>query len=188
LTDANFITLTNALINCLDDPTPSVRDLAIQTINTLIIRNPSKLSPILTETLNDLVKGFYSEDRSLHQATEDLIEEILSCHNNPEVITVVTKTITLTEIPATQAIIRQLTKAIKRLPAESIVGYLRMVMDKMKECFNHNNADVRKSVVFCLVEIFILLGRRFQPYLDELSPSQQKLVNIYIQRRQESYV
>jgi hypothetical protein len=42
---------------------------------------------------------------------------------------------------------------------------------------------VRKSVVFCLVEIQTLIQNEFAAYLEELSPSQQKLVSIYIQRR-----
>lgn len=45
--------------------------------------------------------------------------------------------------------------------------------------------EVRKAVVFALVEIHAKLGNLFEPYLESLSPSQQKLVTIYISRRSE---
>ena len=59
-------------------------------------------------------------------------------------------------------------------------------MSVLKSLFTHTNADVRKSVVFCLVEISFLLGDDFDVFQAELAPNQQKLVAIYIQRRMET--
>jgi vesicle coat complex subunit len=48
---------------------------------------------------------------------------------------------------------------------------MTMIMTVMKEAFNHTNADVRKSVVFCLVEVNFLLGDDFSPFMAELAPN-----------------
>jgi len=51
---------------------------------------------------------------------------------------------------------------------------------------NNQNADVRKCCVFSLVEICQVIGEEFfQTFMNKLNPSQQKLVDIYIKRRQE---
>lgn len=50
----------------------------------------------------------------------------------------------------------------------------------------NQNADVRKGVVFSLVEIYFVLQEDeiFQEvFMDKLNQSQQKLVDIYIQRK-----
>lgn len=51
---------------------------------------------------------------------------------------------------------------------------------------SNNNADVRKGVVFCMVEIYFVLQEDeiFQEvFMDKLNQSQQKLVDIYITRK-----
>ena len=42
--------------------------------------------------------------------------------------------------------------------------------------------QVRKAVVFCLVDMYMVLGDDFAPFLGELNTSQLKLVTIYINR------
>jgi CLIP-associating protein 1/2 len=39
-----------------------------------------------------------------------------------------------------------------------------------------------QSVVFCLVDIYIMLGKAFVPYLEGLSSTQLRLVTIYANR------
>lgn len=117
------------------------------------------------------------------QATEEAIEELINPHNPATLIPLLLQFTAKEEVPAIQAFIRQLTKAIKRCPSDKLSGMMRVLTDQMKDSFNHSNADVRKSVVFCLVEIHYIVGDSFNAYLEELSPSQQKLVTIYIQRR-----
>jgi len=51
---------------------------------------------------------------------------------------------------------------------------------------SNNNADVRKGVVFCMVEVYFTLQEDeiFQEvFMDKLNQSQQKLVDIYITRK-----
>ena len=41
-----------------------------------------------------------------------------------------------------------------------------------RQAFNDSNADVRKAVVFCLVDIYMVLGPQFEAHLGELNASQ----------------
>ena len=50
------------------------------------------------------------------------------------------------------------------------------------------NADVRKAVVFALVDMYMVLGPRFEDHLGELNASQLRLVRIYINRMTQARV
>jgi len=43
--------------------------------------------------------------------------------------------------------------------------------------------DLRKAVVFVLVEAYLLIGDALYPYVKELPPPQKKLLTIYIDRQ-----
>ena len=45
---------------------------------------------------------------------------------------------------------------------------------------------MRKAVVFCLVDIHLALGTRFDEWLRPLNASQLKLIDIYVTRRRQT--
>ncbi|CAF1936908.1 unnamed protein product [Brassica oleracea var. botrytis] len=45
-------------------------------------------------------------------------------------------------------------------------------MHAVFEAFGNQSADVRKTVVFCLVDIYIMIGKAFLPYLEGLNSTQ----------------
>jgi CLIP-associating protein 1/2 len=75
-----------------------------------------------------------------------------------------------------------LTKLVSRLPPEELTSKLNSFLPMLFDAFGHQDADVRKTVVFCLVEIHIVLGNSFDPYLGSLSSTQRRLVTIYSNR------
>lgn len=67
-----------------------------------------------------------------------------------------------------------------------LIENLQSTSDVLASLMGNQNADVRKSVVFCLVEIHSVISDEalFQEcFLDKLNQSQQKLVDIYINRK-----
>ena len=50
-----------------------------------------------------------------------------------------------------------------------------MLTASFRQAFNDSNADVRKAVVFCLVDIYMVLGPQFEAHLGELNASQVTL-------------
>jgi CLIP-associating protein 1/2 len=66
---------------------------------------------------------------------------------------------------------------------EKLPSFLPVLFD----AFGNQNAEVRKTVVFCLVEIYIVLGNAFVPYLGSLSSTQLRLVTIYANRISQVY-
>ncbi|KAB2018450.1 hypothetical protein ES319_D08G230400v1 [Gossypium barbadense] len=75
-----------------------------------------------------------------------------------------------------------LTKLVGRLSQEELMAQLPSFLPSLFEAFGNQSADVRKTVVFCLVDIYIMLGKAFLPHLEGLNSTQLRLVTIYANR------
>ena len=102
------------------------------------------------------------------------------------------------EPPRLQAVLRMTENRVKSLSAsvanetyemtqEDLECLLRLATSALAPQLNHTVPDVRKTVVFCLVEVGEAMGLQlFSTEVMErhLNISQQRLVQIYIERKQ----
>jgi CLIP-associating protein 1/2 len=69
------------------------------------------------------------------------------------------------------------------LPIEADAKNVVALVPALVRALQHARADIRKGVVFCLVEIWIKVGDELmRPYLGGLTDSQQRLLGIYLAR------
>ncbi len=54
------------------------------------------------------------------------------------------------------------------------------------QLIQHSNPDVRKNVVFSIVDLYFINEEEMLKYIDTFSPNHQKLINIYIEKRNET--
>lgn len=85
-----------------------------------------------------------------------------------------------------QAAIRSLARAVSRMRASELMPRCSAVLPPLFEAFDSQSADVRKAVVFCLVDMWVVLGDALTPHLGALSTSQLKLVTIYVNKTHQS--
>jgi hypothetical protein len=67
-----------------------------------------------------------------------------------------------------------------------IIQNLLSLSEVLSILMGNPNADVRKSVVFCMVEIYYVMQNNelfANVFLSRLNQSQQKLIDIYISRK-----
>merc|ERR1712070_1248775 len=67
-------------------------------------------------------------------------------------------------------------------PQVQLLCILPQLLPPLFESFRNPNADVRKAVVFCLVDMYLVLGEQLTPHLTSLTTSQLKLVTIYVNK------
>ena len=84
---------------------------------------------------------------------------------------------------AVVSILRAMGKALSGLHPGEVASRLQSVLPHLLSGFNSADADVRKSTVFCLVDIYASMGEALLPHLSSLSAAQLKLLTIYIGRR-----
>lgn len=85
-----------------------------------------------------------------------------------------------------QVAARLLPPVLQKMHPKLVEEHLDVLLPGLVTAFGSDNSEVRKAAVFCLVEIFLILGEDVMPFFtSELSPSQMKLVMIYITRQQK---
>lgn len=166
---------------CVNDST--LTESALIIFQGIIKKHKALCQMHVSDCLRIMSKGYYLENRHILQTNEESMEELVENLPTAGIVPILLQYVKTQDVPAVQAFIRILTKIIMASKPNVLIGLMRSIMSQMKDSLNHGNADVRKSVVFCLVEIQTLIQNEFAAYLEELSPSQQKLVSIYIQRR-----
>ena len=54
------------------------------------------------------------------------------------------------------------------------------------EIFNllkHQNSEIRKRALYCCLEIYTVLGKEFEHWLEKLPNAQQNLIRLYMKKR-----
>ena len=105
--------------------------------------------------------------------------------------------------PVLQIMIRNITILYNEARPESVAHTLQELMSILKkvlltfkslkknniiQLFLHSNAEIRKSVVFCLVDLSFIFEEFIEKYMKEFTSSQKKLVHIYIEKRMEKSI
>ena len=67
--------------------------------------------------------------------------------------------------------------------SKNLEKQLPFFIDKVLDLLNHQMSDVRKYAVYCCVEIYMVLGHKFDIYLELLPKSQQNLINLFIKKK-----
>ena len=73
--------------------------------------------------------------------------------------------------------------AVKNLSSAKLLCLLGPLVEVLLPHFSSSVVDIRKAVVFVLVEIYLIVGDALQPLVSNLSISQRKLLTVYIERQ-----
>jgi len=80
---------------------------------------------------------------------------------------------------------RAMGRALTGISTAQLNSVLGELLPHLISSYSSPDADVRKAVVFCLVDIYSGMGNALMPHLSGLSTAQLKLLTIYIQRSQD---
>ena len=67
--------------------------------------------------------------------------------------------------------------------AKNLEKQLPLFIDGVLNLLNHPMNEVRKYAIYCCVEIYMVLGHKFDIYLELLPKSQQNLINLFIKQK-----
>ena len=75
--------------------------------------------------------------------------------------------------------------AIKHMSSPQILEDIKTTVSAILPSLSNSIVDLRKAVIFVLVEIYMNIGDALYPYIVDLQPPQRKLLTIYIQKQLE---
>lgn len=184
--DTEFPGVLAATLAQLRDDASGTRDLALKVLRELLRNQTARFTP--------------ADARAV-------VHRLLDCHAEPDRAVVLSVEATLAvaadHLPAAAGVaalcpvvagedggpllsaLKLLAKFVRYLDRNALAPVVPDLAPGLVKGYKHSSAEVRKAVVFALVELQLVLGDELLPYLSALSPSQTKLLAIYVKRAQE---
>ncbi|CAM6027395.1 unnamed protein product [Sphagnum balticum] len=177
-----FNQILTVVLESLDDPNSSIRELSLSLIFEMLSNQRASCDEATELLLEKLLHSVRDSDSKVVVAADRCLNTVLMQLDTYRSLTVVVPLLVSEDEKALVICISCLTKLVGRLPSEELMAKLPSFLPVLFDAFGNQNAEVRKTVVFCLVEIYIVLGKAFVPYLGSLSSTQLRLVTIYANR------
>lgn len=174
--------ILTGMLEVLDDSDSSVRELALITVLEMLSNQKDILEDSVEMLLEKLLHSTQDLVAKVSSAADRCLTTVLTQYDAYRCLTVVVPLLVSEDERTLVTCISSLTKLVGRLPSEELMAQLPSFLPALFDAFGNQSADVRKTVVFCLVDIYIVLGKAFLPYLGSLSSTQLRLVTIYANR------
>ncbi|XP_030451581.2 CLIP-associated protein isoform X2 [Syzygium oleosum] len=176
-----FNQILTIVLEVLDDHDPAIRELALSLIMEML-KNQDMMEDSVEIVIEKLLHVTKDIVPKVSNDGEHCLTVVLSQYDPFRCLSVIVPLLVAEDEKTLVACINCLTKLVGRLSQEELMAQLPSFLPAVFEAFGNQSADVRKTVVFCLVDIYIMLGKAFLPYLEGLNSTQLRLVTIYANR------
>ncbi|XP_018676209.2 CLIP-associated protein [Musa acuminata AAA Group] len=177
-----FNQILTAVLDVLDDSDPSIREVALSLIFKMLNNQKNEMKDSVEIVIEKLIHVTKDVFVKVSNEANQCLNIVLSEFDPLRFLNVIGPLLISDDEKTLVICINCLTKVVGRLPHEDLMKHLPSFLPALFDAFGNQSTDVRKTVVFCLVEIYILLGKSFLPYLEGLSSTQLRLVTIYANR------
>ncbi|CAF0724124.1 unnamed protein product [Didymodactylos carnosus] len=186
--------LTQILDNDNDDMTWKVYSLRI--IRELLIHHTNLFMNYVELTIIRILKAQSETESDITRAAEAAALAAAEHLPSEGCVRVLKPIIETAKYPMNQAAITMLQKTIElmnkdvcaRLMPEMIPPLLAVWDIHSRDLdvsWDSETSSVRKAAVFCLVAVFLVVGESLRTYLQKLSASKLKLLNVYISKAEQ---
>ncbi|MCQ2817413.1 MAG: hypothetical protein MJ252_09130 [archaeon] len=140
----------------------------------------------IEKILNQVVTVYLANKKN--QIMNENVKEILNAIplklNPKKYLVTISKYLTLNnDTGLVQIILVALKNFVMRQQANNLSQMVPLFIDSVFAMLNHQSSEIRKHAVYCAVEIYLILGINFEPYLNELNGSQQNLIKLFIKKK-----
>ncbi|XP_057742358.1 CLIP-associated protein-like [Arachis stenosperma] len=177
-----FNQILTVVLEVLDDSDSSIRELALSMLVEMLKNQKDAMESSVEIVIEKLLNVTKDRVPKVSNEAEHCLTIVLSQHDPFRCLSVIVPLLVTEDEKTLVTCINCLTKLVGQLSQEELMAQLPSFLPSLFEAFGNQSADVRKTVVFCLVDIYIMLGKAFLPYLEGLNSTQLKLVTIYANR------
>lgn len=177
-----FNQILTVVLEVLDDSDSSIRELALSLIIEMLKNQKDAMEDSVELVIEKLLHVAQAIVPKVSNEAEHCLTIVLSQYDPFRCLSVIVPLLVTEDEKTLVTCINCLTKLVGRLSQEELMVQLPSFLPALFEAFGNPSADVRKTVVFCLVDIYIMLGKAFLPYLEGLNSTQLRLVTIYANR------
>ncbi|KAK6164363.1 hypothetical protein DH2020_001227 [Rehmannia glutinosa] len=196
-----FNQILTAVFEVLDDSDSSIRELALALIFEMVKHQKDSIEDSVEIVMEKLLHVTKDSVPKVSSESEHCLTIVLSQYDPFRCLSVSSTSgllhlvivplldtedertlVTCINCLAKVSSLRNLLALVGRLSQEQLMAQVPSFLPALFDAFGNQSADVRKTVVFCLVDIYIMLGKAFLPYLEGLNSTQLRLVTIYANR------
>ncbi|XP_030549432.1 CLIP-associated protein-like [Rhodamnia argentea] len=177
-----FNQILTIVLEVLDDSDSLIRELGLLLITEMLQNQKDMMEESIEIVIEKLLHANKDDVAKVSNEAEHCLSVVLSKYDPFRCLSVIVPLLVTEDEKMLVTCINCLTKLVGRLSQEELMAQLPSFLPALFEAFGNQSADVRKTVVFCLVDIYIMLGKAFLPYLEGLNSTQLRLVTIYANR------
>ncbi|XP_022178284.1 CLIP-associating protein 1-like [Myzus persicae] len=185
----HFKKMINVVLKLLMDIEPIVREHTISLITYLVKKSElvtyfHNYTELIVLKVIDMCCDSYKP--IVKVAEECLLVLSVSLHQKT-VVKIITPLILAKEFPVNLVAIRMMTKLIDTCGSPPVTDQIKDIMSGLLQSYDNPDSAVRKSAVFCMVSLYKAFGsQEFTPHISSLNGAKLKLLNLYIERSQQS--
>ena len=87
------------------------------------------------------------------------------------------------EVVLLQILLTSIKNFVMNNKSQNLESLLPIFIDGVLNLLNHPMSEIRKLAVYCCVEIYMVVGYKFDVYFETLPKSQQNLINLFIKKK-----
>ncbi|KAG2386482.1 hypothetical protein C9374_002226 [Naegleria lovaniensis] len=180
----SFAKLIFYLFDLFFDEDEIVREKALLSVAALLRYQNEHCIKFADITFRKLMEKFNDKVPAVQRTAERVAEQFIESMDPQKTLELIKPQIINNSEKEQQLLggLRIMTKLIKQISPEILLTHVPSILPGVYEAFKHSNVDIRKSVVYLMVDLHFALGESFDPYLKRLSVEQQKLIQIYIKK------
>ncbi|KAF6144341.1 hypothetical protein GIB67_024568 [Kingdonia uniflora] len=180
-----FNQILTVVLELLDDPDSGIRELTLSLVVEMLNNQKISMEDSVEIVIEKLLHVAKDTVPKVSNEAEHCLTIVLSQYDHFRCLTVIVPLLVSEDEKTLVTCINCLTKVFPsccRLSQEDLMDQLPSFLPALFDAFGNQSADVRKTVVFCLVDIYIILGKSFMPHLAGLNSTQLRLVTLYANR------
>ncbi|XP_006647520.1 CLIP-associated protein-like [Oryza brachyantha] len=177
-----FNQILTTVLEVLDDSDSSIRELSLSLVAEMLQNQKDSMEESIEIVLEKLLHVTKDVVAKVSNEANQCLNVVLAKYDPFRCLAVIIPLLVSDDEKMLVMCTNCLTKLVGRLSEEELVTQLPSFLPALFDAFNNQSPDVRKTVVFCLVDIYIMLGKAFVPYLEGLNSTQLRLVTIYANR------
>ncbi|PAN07055.1 hypothetical protein PAHAL_1G308100 [Panicum hallii] len=177
-----FNQILTTVLEVLDDTDSSVREDSLLLVAEMLHNQKDSMEESIEVVLEKLLHVTKDVDAKVSNEAHQCLYVLVAKYDPFRCLAIIAPFLASDDEKTLVMCINCLTKLVGRLSQDELVTQLPSFLPAVFDAFNNLSPDVRKAVVFCLVDIYIILGKAFVPYLEGLSSTQLRLVTIYASR------
>ncbi|TVU29212.1 hypothetical protein EJB05_20770 [Eragrostis curvula] len=182
--------ILTAVLEVLDDSDSSVREISLLLVAEMLHNQKDPVEESIDIVLEKLLHLTKDDVAKVSNEAYKCLNVALEKYDPFRCLAVIVPLLVSDEEKTLFMCINCLTKLVGRLSQEELLTQVPSFLPSLFDAFSNQSPDVRKvltillmnAVVFCLVDIYIMLGKAFVPYLEGLNSTQLRLVTIYANR------